>query len=140
VAETFFLGDPLTGASTVTYTVTNRYEDAINTVFVTDPRGIVTAERSDGLGRPLSQTVDVGGLNLTSSRGYDANGNLNLITDPEGSFVTATYDGLNRQIATRDELGHEQFFLHDDLNRHRVLDRVRQPRPGADAAGPGEPQ
>jgi RHS repeat-associated protein len=70
---------------------------------VTDPEGSVTAYGYDDFGHVLTQTVDAGGLNLTTRYAYDLNGNLLSTTDAAGAVACAVYDSHNRLVsATRD--------------------------------------
>ena len=46
--------------------------------------------------------LDVGGLNLTTTFTYDADGNQASVTDAAGSTTTSIYDGLDRLIETID--------------------------------------
>ena len=55
----------------------------------------------------------MGGLNLTTTFDYDADGNRVKVTDPQGSFVTYQFDGLNRLISTKDELNPPETYTYD---------------------------
>ena len=89
-------------------------------------------------GRLKKQITDPGGLNLTTSYEYDANGNKIKMTDPRGNVMQYEYDGLNRlikvihqdrsfksivydlngnKIKITDEIGNIDLFEYDALNR-----------------------
>ena len=53
-------GDPVTGVQS--FTTSTAYDDAEHAVRTTDPRGVVTRRRLDGLDRVVEETVDVDGL------------------------------------------------------------------------------
>jgi RHS repeat-associated protein len=117
MTQTVFLGDPTNPATAqVQYVTSYLYDDGHNRVVTTDPRGIQTETRKDGLGRVDSTTVDLGGLNLATTETYDADGNQATVTDPTGSVTTTLYDGLNRAIESTDALGGQQFFVYDADN------------------------
>jgi RHS repeat-associated protein len=138
-----FLGDPTDPATqTLTYLTTYFYDDPRNRVVITNPRGNDPTDVDEqqhvtgkvevlrnGLDRTRQETVDVGGLNLVTAYGYDADGNQAAVKDPEGNEVHSTYDGLGRKIVVRypaDLQGtvfQEEFFYDGDNNVVRYVDK-----------------
>jgi RHS repeat-associated protein len=59
----------------------------------------------DGLGRLISNTINVTGTARTLSYQYDANGNRTRLTFPDSQSFTYDYDGLDRMIAIRENGG-----------------------------------
>ncbi|MEM6469657.1 MAG: DUF6531 domain-containing protein [Planctomycetota bacterium] len=112
--ETVFLGDPnFTGP--VEYVTRVSYDDASATATSTNSRGTDTADpvggrnrvQLNGFGRIESETVDLGGLNLTTRYQYDAGGNVIAIRDSQNSDTdtTRTFDALGRVIRSEGQLG-----------------------------------
>jgi len=105
------------------YTATAAYVDAEHAVRVTDPRGVVTQRKLDGLDRVVAEAVDTDGLapaaalSLVSTIAYDGLGNKTAVTDPEGRTTRFDYDGLGRLRKTTDARGGEQeaTYLGDGL-------------------------
>jgi len=62
------------------------------TLTATDPVGTVTSYTYDAGGELLAQTVDSGGLNLTTTFVRDALTRPTMVTDPEGHYQTIAYD------------------------------------------------
>src|SRR6185436_15954313 len=93
---------------TVTYTTATAYVDADHSVRVTDPRGVATLRRLDGLDRVVQETVDTDGLSpaaplgLITSVVYDGLSNKKEVTDPEGRATSFDYDALGRLVKTTD--------------------------------------
>jgi RHS repeat-associated protein len=84
-----------------------RYNDPLNQVTVTNPRGFKTRTRKDGLDRVAETVVDEGDtaqgrLNLTTQLTYDAAGNILTVQDPENGDIDLTheYDQLGRRLLT----------------------------------------
>ena len=112
--ETVFLGDPA-AASSIDYITRVVYDDASGTVTTTNSRGTdggdpvsgQTRVQVNGYGRMESETVDLGGLNLTTTYQYDAGGNVVAIRDSQNSDtdVTRTFDALGRMIRSEGQLG-----------------------------------
>jgi RHS repeat-associated protein len=131
VRQSVPLGGP--GLTTAVYETHFEYEDSDNAVILTNPRGFKTRTDRDGLNRVVQTVVDLGGLNLTTTYTYDANGNVRTVQDPEGgdSDVTHEYDGLNRRIrstyvATSDDGGQpvtEEFSYDGNSNLTRFKDK-----------------
>ncbi len=67
----------------------------------TDPTGLRTRYTYNGSHYLASVIASDGALNLTTSFGYDAAGNVTSLTDPRGNSHTATYD-RNRRITEWD--------------------------------------
>ena len=84
------------GVTAATYTTTSSYNDAAHTVSVTNPNGVTTLTKLDGLDRVHEQVVDTAGLGLATQYRYDANGNRAQTIDALGRESVDTYDGLNR--------------------------------------------
>ena len=106
----------------------------------------VISYTADANGRIATETVNPGGLNLTTSYTYDLNGNKITSTDPRGKTTYFTYDNSNRLVqvtyppassatdasaprktiiydkcgnktSETDELGNKTLFVYDGLNR-----------------------
>ncbi|OWY60224.1 hypothetical protein B7486_70330, partial [cyanobacterium TDX16] len=63
---------------------------------VTDPDGVVTEHTYNPDRTLASTTVDPGGLDLTTTYGYDGAGNQTSVTSPEGLVTTSVYDSRGR--------------------------------------------
>src|SRR6266568_7214449 len=72
---------PLDGSSTE-YVTTTSYDDPGHRFTVTDPRGVRTLTRLDGMDRVIETVVDVGGLALSTQVAYDGLGNRKSLRDP----------------------------------------------------------
>ncbi len=108
VAQSQLPTQTVTGPNQAIYVTTYSYNDELDTVLTTDPRGNdpqddvkgETLDQMDGLDRLASETVDYGGLDLTTTYTYDADGNQASMTDATGSKITYIHDGLDRLIET----------------------------------------
>ena len=102
-------------------------------------QNLVTQYAPDTQGHVASETVDPGGLALTTSYTYDNNGNKKSATDPRQNATQFVYDHLNRlievdypgptarktfiydansnKLGETDENGHATLFVYDALNR-----------------------
>ena len=95
------------------YTTTTVYEDGDHAVRITDPRGVETLRKLDGLDRVFEETVDTAGLapaaplSLITTIAYDGLGNKKEVTDPEGRTTRFDHDGLGRLVKTTDAKGQE---------------------------------
>ncbi|MDR1304550.1 MAG: hypothetical protein LBK76_04925, partial [Verrucomicrobiales bacterium] len=113
---------------------------------------LVTQYVIDNAGRVAQEVTNPGGLALTVSREYDAQGNKISATDPNGNQTLYVYDQRNRltrithaddaeqvfaydgngnKVSATDENGHVTQFAYDPLNRLVKQTRVM----GADSAG-----
>jgi RHS repeat-associated protein len=101
------------------YTTATIYEDTEHAVRVTDPRGVVTRRKRDGLDRVIEEAVDVAGLagapplNLATTIAYDGLGNRKWVRDPEGRTTLFHHDGLGRLVTTIDAKLQETSFTYD---------------------------
>jgi RHS repeat-associated protein len=89
---------PMVGGQTPTVTMT--YNGRGQMLTRTDETSIVTQYSYDvSTEKMTSMVVDFGvsRLNLTTSYGYDAVGNVNSITDPRSNATTFVFDNLRRQ-------------------------------------------
>ncbi|MGE4180034.1 MAG: Ig-like domain-containing protein [Limisphaerales bacterium] len=149
-------GLPPDGLSTTTV-----YDDSLNQVTVTNPRGFSTRIRKDGLDRVVESTVDPGGLDLVTRQTHDPLGNVLELIDPEGgdtdqvqefdtlgrlirrSFVrtpddptgiteTFQYDPEGNLVGTVDRRGIEKRLGYDNLGRP-VRIEIREPISGGGA-------
>lgn len=75
--------------------VTQAYASVSGQAWETD---LVTASLPDTLGRLWRETVDPGGLNLTTEHTYDFNNNRTSSLDARGNRTRFKYDKLNRLI------------------------------------------
>jgi RHS repeat-associated protein len=93
------------------------YDELDRKVSMTDANGHVTTFTYDDAGRMLSTIVNPGGLALTTTYTYDAQGNRITETDPSGVTLTYTYDWQNRRTVVRDELNYSRQTAYDKLDR-----------------------
>jgi RHS repeat-associated protein len=77
----------------------------------------ITSFTYDGDHLRLIQTVDPGGLNLTTSFGYDARGNRLTVSDPLGRTTATQYDLRGNMIKTILPDSRQQLYSYDALNR-----------------------
>lgn len=70
-------------------------------VYVADPRTLITEYPRDGLGNAKVESPDTG----LSARTFDAAGNLTKLTDARGAVTANTYDASNRLTTTTSTLG-----------------------------------
>jgi RHS repeat-associated protein/uncharacterized repeat protein (TIGR01451 family) len=66
----------------------------------TDPYGTHTTYDEAGRARTVTTYRTAGGPALTTTFGYDVNGNRTTVTDANGHTVTNTYDNVNRLAST----------------------------------------
>lgn len=85
---------------------TTRYDSAGRAFETVDNAGLVTRSNFDGVGRPVTETVNYvsGGpvdsvTNLRTVTGYDKNGNAIRRTDANGIMTAYEYDALGRLTA-----------------------------------------
>jgi RHS repeat-associated protein len=96
------------------YLTTTSYADSVHSLTVTDPRGIQTLARLDGMDRVIEQVVDVGGLALSTQTSYDGLGNRKNLRDPNRNPATRwIHDGLGRQLRAEDALGKASRATYD---------------------------
>ena len=85
------------------------YDAGNNVTSVTDPRGLVTTQATDGLGQRWQRvSPDTGTTNFA----YDAYGRLSSMTRADGTQTTYGYDSLNRQTSISAG-GLAQTFVYD---------------------------
>ncbi len=90
----------------------------------TDPTGLRTRYTYNGSHYLASVIASDGALNLTTSFGYDAAGNVTSLTDPRGNSHTAAYD-RNRRIAEWDApLGAVTHWTYDPTGLLLTLKRA----------------
>jgi RHS repeat-associated protein len=134
-----------------TYDTFTAYDDDFHTATVSDPRQTKTRRRLNGLDRVVEEVVDAGtgGLNLTTTTGWDGLGNVTRTVDPgghetnfkydslgrliethfpEGMVSAQSYDGGNLKTAEVDRRGVEKSFTHDNLGRPRHSSLRAQPQ------------
>ncbi len=92
----------------------NAFGEAISQ---TDPLTALTSTQTsrgfDRRGRLLSQTRDVGGLQLAETFGYDAFGRVLQVRDANGGIQASGYDRSGRLIRSTDALGKITTFTYD---------------------------
>jgi len=59
----------------------------------------------DAFGRPLTQSINLGGTTRTLQYQYDPAGRRTRLTHPDGAFFSTDYDGLGRPTWMTDPLG-----------------------------------
>ncbi|MFK2902320.1 hypothetical protein ISP15_18510, partial [Dyella jejuensis] len=64
-------------------------------------------------GRQLTQTVDPGGLALTTTYTLDAQGRQLSITDPTGAVTTYAYDADGRVLSQTNAVGSVTTYTYD---------------------------
>ncbi len=119
------------GPSTTTYLQTD----------VVDALGRTTTYTQDSLGRVTSrQSPTVSGVRLTTSYGYDADGNLTTITeDPTGlnRVIAMSYDALGNMLSSRDSGGNTVARTYNNFNQ--LLTEVKYLVPDPDGGGSAQP-
>jgi len=86
-----------TDTATQNTTIQTAYDALDRLTRVIDPSGLITAYNYDGLSNAVSQiSPDTG----TTSRSFDAAGNVLTSTDAKGVIATNTYDVLDRLTST----------------------------------------
>jgi RHS repeat-associated protein len=96
------------------YLTTTSYADSVHSLTVTDPRGIQSLARLDGMDRVIEQVVDVGGLALSTQTSYDGLDNRKNLRDPNRNPATRwIHDGLGRQLRVEDSLGKTSRATYD---------------------------
>jgi len=111
------------------------YDGQGQVLTVTDPRGVVTRDVYDDLGRRTSQTLDYGTskLNLTTSYVYDAADNVVQRTDARGAISYFRHDAEHRLTAEVDAEGYLSVHTYDAEGRRTATTRYanRSPNPAA---------
>jgi RHS repeat-associated protein len=103
------IASPLASAQAVSLVTTMTYDAGNNVTSVTDPRGLVTTQATDGLGQRWQLvSPDTGTTNFA----YDAYGRLASLTRADGTPTTYGYDGLNRKTSVTAG-GLAQTFVYD---------------------------
>ena len=96
-----------------------RYDRSGNLVEEIDRRDFETSHVYDALNRRTSTTQHLtdpatrAPWNITTSRIFDAVGNLRYETLPNGNLITHSYDGLDRLLSTIDTIGPIASFAYD---------------------------
>jgi RHS repeat-associated protein len=87
-----------------------RYDAVGNLLETENPAGTVSKTTYDGVGRPLQQIDDLGGINAEVRYEYAGNGQVERIVDPKGLATTYAYDGFGQVvIQTSPDSGITQF-------------------------------
>ena len=73
----------------------NEFDKARNVIEVQNVFGVRTKMNYDHLGRLTEQIQDVGGLNLVTKYGWDANGKMTSVEFPPGQVTTYHYNKAN---------------------------------------------
>jgi len=94
-------------------TTTYSYNDATRSIVTTTPEGVSVTTVHNREGQALSVTA----AGLTTTYGYDANGQLQSVSDDLGSLESRTYDAAGRQLTDTDALGTVTTFTYDAANR-----------------------
>jgi YD repeat-containing protein len=73
-----------------------------------------------------SFTVSDGGIDLTTSYGYDSAGQLKTVTSPDGSVTSYTYDDAHRLTDVADAKGNKIHYILDNMG-NRTSEQVTDP-------------
>lgn len=84
-----------------------------NVTRLTTATGNVTEAGYDALNRETSRTLDPAGLNLRSSRKYDAAGNVTSETDADSRTTTFAYDKAGRLVEVTDAANGVTRYAYD---------------------------
>lgn len=106
---------------------TYQYDGDGRLTRMTDAKGTVTSYTYDGLGRVLTQSEDVGGLNLLTTFSYDLNNNLLTATDPKGVLNCFAYDADNRTVSAIADCGGLNATRLTGYDRNGNLARMTDP-------------
>lgn len=77
-----------------------RYDAVGNLLETLNPHGTVSKSSYDGVGRPIKQIDDLGGINAEMRYEYAANDQIERVVDPNGLTTTYAYDGFG-QLTTQ---------------------------------------
>ncbi len=69
-----------------------------------------------------TETVDLGGLNLTTTTTYDGVGNAKTVTTPRGNVLVNTYDDRNQVVMIVDSIGKVAEYQYDGIG-NRIVER-----------------
>lgn len=75
-----------------------RYDAVGNLLETENPAGTVSKTIYDGVGRPLQQIDDLGGINAEVRYEYAGNGQVEREVDPKGLATTYAYDGFGQLV------------------------------------------
>ncbi len=106
------------GGGGAVLTTTTAYEDQGHEERITDPRGVVTLRKLDGLDRVVEETVDVAGLagasalNLKTVTTYNGLGLKTSVLDPENHETRYGYDALGRLLKVTDAKEQESVYSY----------------------------
>ena len=99
------------GTTTFTYDTTNRRTDVSNGL------GQVWSYHYDTAGQLIQvQTPTTGGVRLSTSYSYDAQGNVTSVTDGAGNTISYSYDANGNRTLERDTLGNTVRYVYDSKN------------------------
>lgn len=74
------------------------YDSRSQLVRSTDPRGTITTQSYDGLGRNTATIVDSSGLDIQTVVEYDKSSRVTGLTDDNGHLTSYDFDSLGREI------------------------------------------
>jgi YD repeat-containing protein len=94
--------------------------------LVTQPDGVKIRSRYSPRGWLESSTVSDGGIDLTTSYGYDNVGQLKTLTAPDGSVISYTYDDAHRLTDVADAKGNKIHYVLDNMG-NRTSEQVTDP-------------
>jgi YD repeat-containing protein len=94
--------------------------------LVTQPDGVKIRSRYSPRGWLESFTVSDGGIDLTTSYGYDNVGQLKTVTSPDGSVTSYTYDDAHRLTDVADAKGNKIHYVLDNMG-NRTSEQVTDP-------------
>ena len=95
---------------------------------IVDPNGVVTTLAYDVRERPTTTSVATSGGARTTTRGYDAAGNLTSLTLPDNSAIAYGYDTAHRLVTLADSAGDTTTLTLD--NAGDVTASVTAPQSG----------
>lgn len=111
LSEVTLPGDSTISSNTIIY----QYDVKGNLKYTKDTIGVVTTYYYDQFNRVLSQKVTnkEGTQSITTSKTYDANGNVTSETDGRQKTTYYTYDKLNQRITSTNALGQITIYNYD---------------------------
>lgn len=99
-----------------------KYDAANNVTARIDANGNRTNYAYYANNWPHTETVDPGGLSLTTTTAYDGAGNIQQVVNPRGNVVVNTYDERNQLLMVVDSVGKVAEYQYDGIG-NRIVER-----------------